>query len=681
MFKAYGGVNKLITSLSKDPHVLGSKLTIKELGEIIKIANDKYYLNNNPIFSDEIYDILKELLEERDPNNELLKTVGSVIKGQKVKLPYWMGSMDKIKPDSDSVSKWLKKYPKGPYVISDKLDGSSGLIYYTRKNVNSDWNVRMFTRGSHDFGRDITHLIEPLMGEKFLTPSKKLVSEIEKFLGDDGSDTNINTIAIRGEIIMTVKNFDKYKDTKKDSRSLVNGLVCRKNWDKDDMKVLKDTDFVVFEIVDPRMKKIKQFEILDKVGFKVPDYKLVSGKNITNENLSNILNKRRAESKYGIDGIIIEDNNINQIPKSKTPDYAFAFKMLLSENIAEVKVLSISWNASKHGVLVPTVHYEPVVMNGVTLKNATGFNAKFIVDNLIGPGAVIKITRSGDVIPHILEVVKSAKEPSLPNVSYSWNSTGVDIILDNIDEDSDVILKKMLNFFTKMEIGNLKEGMLIKFVNSNCGLNNIKDILEADVEKFKCVEGIKEKMAQKIYDNIRGALINPKPEVIMAATTIFGNGFGERRIKPIIDKIDIMDKSIKEADMIEEIIKIEGFQVKTATKFVQNLGKFRAFIKEHPMIPFNLKTGSSAITDEMDIDDSKIINNKLNGEIIVMTGFRDKNLNSRINEFGGNVADSITKKTTIVLTKDITSKSSKIAKAQKMGIKVMTPDDFSKSYL
>ena len=157
-----------------------------------------------------------------------------------------------------------------------------------------------------------------------------------------------------------------------------------------------------------------------------------------------------------------------------------------------------------------------------------------------------------------------------------------------MDEDSDVGLKRMINFFTKMEVGNLKEGMLLKFVNSNCELNNIKEILEADVEKFKCVEGVKDKMAQKIYDNIRSALINPKPEVVMAASNIFGNGFGTRRIKPIIEKIDIMDESISKKDMIEEIMNIEGFQVKTATKFVENLDKFRKFIKEHHMIPFDL---------------------------------------------------------------------------------------------
>ena len=311
-------------------------------------------------------------------------------------------------------------------------------------------------------------------------------------------------------------------------------------------------------------------------------------------------------------------------------------------------------------------------MNGVTMKNATGFNAKYIVDNVIGPGAIIKITRSGDVIPHILETVKPAKEPSLPNASYSWNSTGVDIILDNMDEDSDVGLKRMINFFTKMEVGNLKEGMLLKFVNSNCELNNIKEILEADVEKFKCVEGVKDKMAQKIYDNIRSALINPKPEVVMAASNIFGNGFGTRRIKPIIEKIDIMDESISKKDMIEEIMNIEGFQVKTATKFVENLDKFRKFIKEHHMIPFDLGFG----INKMDYVNEDMVDLKLNGEIIVMTGFRDKNLSAMIKDLGGEVGDNINKKTTIVLAKDISSGSGKIAKAQKLGIKVMTPEEF-----
>ena len=226
-----------------------------------------------------------------------------------------------------------------------------------------------------------------------------------------------------------------------------------------------------------------------------------------------------------------------------------------------------------------------------------------------------------------------------------------------------------------MEVGNLKEGMLLKFVNSNCELNNIKEILEADVEKFKCVEGVKDKMAQKIYDNIRSALINPKPEVVMAASNIFGNGFGTRRIKPIIEKIDIMDESISKKDMIEEIMNIEGFQVKTATKFVENLDKFRKFIKEHHMIPFDLGFNS----DKMDYVNENVADLKLNGEIIVMTGFRDKNLNAMIKDLGGEVGDNINKKTTIVLAKDISSGSSKIAKAQKLGIKVMTPEEFIQS--
>ena len=103
------------------------KLKLNELVKLIKHANIKYYEESESAISDEEYDLLKERLYELSPNHKLLKSVGSKSKKDKVKLPHWMGSMNKYKTQKD-IDKWLIKYDTGSYIISDKLDGMAALL-------------------------------------------------------------------------------------------------------------------------------------------------------------------------------------------------------------------------------------------------------------------------------------------------------------------------------------------------------------------------------------------------------------------------------------------------------------------------------------------------------------------------------------------------------------------------
>lgn len=100
----------------------------------------------------------------------------------------------------------------------------------------------------------------------------------------------------------------------------------------------------------------------------------------------------------------------------------------ISEAI-DVKVLKVDWKPSKNGVLVPIVHFEKVMLLNANIEYVTGYNAKFIVDNIIGPGAEIRIARCSDIIPHIVNVIKPAEEASLPDdLEYKWNDDKINII-------------------------------------------------------------------------------------------------------------------------------------------------------------------------------------------------------------------------------------------------------------
>ena len=92
-----------------------------------------------------------------------------------------------------------------------------------------------------------------------------------------------------------------------------------------------------------------------------------------------------------------------------------------------VKVIDVIWKINKNGFLKPFIEIESIKLNGALIEKISGFNAKFIVDYNIGQNAIIYITRSENIIPHIISVIKGT-EPKMPDVSYKWDEKKIDII-------------------------------------------------------------------------------------------------------------------------------------------------------------------------------------------------------------------------------------------------------------
>ena len=170
-------------------------------------------------------------------------------------------------------------------------------------------------------------------------------------------------------------------------------------------------------------------------------------------------------------GFIVISDDIYPRETSGNPKHAFAFK----NNIMYVQttVKNVLWNPSKHSVLKPQVEIEPVDIGGTTVTFATGHNAKYIVNNKIGPGSVIEITRSGDVIPFITNVIEPGKVV-YPNDKYEWNSTGVDFVL--LEDNPKVISKKLLYFCQTMNFKGIGEATTNKLVEN--GVGNISKLLK-----------------------------------------------------------------------------------------------------------------------------------------------------------------------------------------------------------
>jgi NAD-dependent DNA ligase len=609
----------------------------KQLEEVITLSADAYHNGETPLITDQQYDVLIEKLRLLKPNSKVLKNTGAPIRGKKVSLPYWMGSMDKVKTE-DEVNKWIKDN-KGPYVLSDKLDGASCLL------VKIDGVINMYTRGDGLVGQSIDHLYKMV----------NMYTEMFEKSGDDA--------VIRGELIMSKENFEKWAQEKSDARTTVSGVVNSKPASIDP-DLAADIDFVAYEVLKPELRASEQFDQLEKWGFKVAHH--VAKKTINWETLDNFYKKRRAESEYNIDGIIVTDNAIHIRNKTGNPPYSFAYKG--ETPTANVVVTDVIWDPSKDGLLIPTIQYEPVRLSSGTLTYTAGFNAAYIYNNGIGPGAVIKLVRSGDVIPYILEIVESV-EPSLPeDEEWVWDKNEVNIVLKNPDVHPVVIAKRMLRFVEYVGVENLSEGLITKLVAA--GYDTIDKLVDLTVDDLMEIEGFQKTLAVKIYKNLVNALSGLKLLTLMAASNIFGRGFGERKIKKILDVYpNIVDeyKPAQVANWRQKLNAIDGFDNISTNAFLDKLPEFQKFYKSI----------SKKLVIEPHVNLVKR-GGKFQGQNIVFTGFRNEAWKEFIELEGGKVSTSgPTKNTTLLVFASEDSSSAKFVKAQKLGVKMISKADFA----
>jgi NAD-dependent DNA ligase len=473
-------------------------------------------------------------------------------------------------------------------------------------------------------------------------------------------------VVIRGEFILPKSVFEtKYKSKFANPRNMVAGIVNHKTINN----AIKDLHFVAYELIKPAKKPSEQLAFLETLDVEVVLNKKEARSSLTNELLSSTLIDWRKTYMYEIDGVIVTDDKIYP-HKAGNPEQAFAFKMVLSDQIAEAKVVNVIWTPSKDGYLKPRVQIEPINLGGVKIEYATGFNGSFIEDNKVGVGAVIELIRSGDVIPHIRKVIVPAENPQMPSVPYKWNDTHVDIMLEDLESDETVREKVITGFFRGIGVEGLSSGNVARIIKA--GFETVPEIIKMTKDDLLEVEGFKEKTATKLYDGIREKIDSASLVTIMAASNIFGRGFSEKRLELIMNSYPttLLSKE-SNSHKIAKISAIKGMAEKTAESFVERIPDFIHFIKEAGLVK------KLAPIEKKPVDES----HPLFGKTIVMTGFRDPNLQEEIKNKGAKLGSSVSKTTFVVLVKDKEEDTGKAEEARKLNIPLMTPEEFKEKYL
>ena len=313
------------------------------LFSLIQSSDEDYYNTVNTgqvLLTDNEYDILQDYLKERYPTNPYFTSasVGAApTTTNKTKLPVYMGSMNKIKPsETNAIFNWINIY-KGPYIVSCKLDGVSGL--YVRE---IDGTEKLYTRGDGDYGQNISHLLPYLHLPKV--------------------PINTQRTMVRGEFIIVKNVFkEKYAADYSNARNMTSGIINRNTIDDK----IEDVHFVTYEVIEPVLKPSEQLSFLIVCGYNVVPF--FSLEMISNEILTQMLVQSRNNCCYEIDGLIITDDNIYQ-RKCSNPDYSFAFKMVSTDQIAEATVVDVLWSPSKNGYLKPRIQIKPILIGNVNFE-------------------------------------------------------------------------------------------------------------------------------------------------------------------------------------------------------------------------------------------------------------------------------------------------------------------------
>jgi len=618
--------------------------TIDNIIDILSLADVDYAVDNSFIEDNE-YDALYLIASRLDPANVYFTGVGSEVRGGKIKLPFEMGSLNQV--EIGDIENWVVKnnLEKERVVITDKMDGTSAMLVY-----GEDGKPQIaYSRGNGTEGADITRHIF------------KIENTPQQISGK---------LVVRAEVEMTETSFEFLRDKVtrhssnepyKNARNMVSGLMNRK---ENPAIVYEHLTVVAYEVVGWSEGKTEQLHKLDVEGFDTTHYTTINGAELTDETLAEYLTIRKREIDYAIDGIVIDVDSkekraqMNPTRDTLNPAYSIKYKVADESNLAIATVKGVTWNVSKHGYLKPQVNIDPIELVGVTISNATGFNARFIVDNKIGKGAKVKITRSGDVIPFILEVVEPASKPAFPVGSdFVWNDTGVDLVLINKNDNEEVVINQNIDFFMKIEAPMLKEGTVRKL--HAAGLTAPQDVINADRSVLVSIIG---ENGHKVYDGLQSRLTNiPAYKLLGAFST--ERGLGVRKFKKLQAAFGL-DKLIDGEFNTDEVLKVEGFEEKTAVKVENVIGEFNEF----------LDNIACFYTFEEEVEVAS--GGSMEGQKVVFTGFRDADLQEAVERAGGEMQSGVSGKTTMLVTKDPNSTSGKVQKARDKGVQILGIDEF-----
>lgn len=654
---------------------------ITQLRTELNQHNYNYYVLDNSTISDYEFDIkLKELekLEEEHPQffdaNSPTQRVGGAVTKNFETIPHKnrMYSLDNSYSKEDLLD-WEKRIQKMlgttaiEYTCELKYDGASINLTYE----NGEF-VKAVTRGDGFQGDNVSTNIKTILSIP-LVPNGDFVTNFE----------------MRGEIILPLDGFNKMNEER-----LANGEEAYRNPRntasgslklQDSAEVAKrPLDCLLYQVVTDERKYKTHYESLEharKVGFKVPKT-IVLAKSIDEVfDFVNSWDSKRHDLPYETDGVVIKVNNLQQQEElgytSKAPRWAIAYKFQAEQ--VSTKLNEITYQVGRTGAITPVANLEPVQLAGTVVKRASLHNADQIEKLDIRVNDTVFVEKGGEIIPKIIAVDFSKRLESSTPTEYATHCPECNTELIRTEGDAKhycpnefgcapQITGRIQHFISRkaMNIDGIGAETVELLFKENL-IQNYADLYDLREEQIIPLERMATKSAKNMVMGIDKSKEIPFEKVLYALGIRFVGETVAKKLAKHFKSIDkLMTASFEELIAVDEI----GDRIaESVISFSQDLGNIQ-LINRLKSYGLQLEISAESLENQT---------NKLVGTVFVVSGvfhqMSRNELKKAIEDNGGKVSSSISKKTSYVIAGDNMGPS-KLAKAQDLGIEIISEQKF-----
>lgn len=556
--------------------------------------------------------------------------------GGDVTHPYMVGSLKKVKFGESQLLAWLKKSGCPSSVLAmSKIDGLSFVASY----IDGVY-IKSSTRGDGYTGQDITQKLCWILPSKL---SRKI------------------TFDIRGELTLTGN--DHIKLGFKNRRNGSIGLINRDNADVDELSLLRAYAYQIKSGHMANAPVYDQLVELLELGFSTPEFVPALDISLIPEadlegRLATLLTDLKEREPFSIDGLVLCSMDYI-IEEEFLPEGMIAFKV--NADAVQTTVTDIEWNISKNGLCKPVVLLKSVEIDGTTVSRASGYNAQWLFDNGIGEGAIVGIIKSGDIIPKIIEIYTPAPVVFLgecPSCGTSLDKEGVDLVCNN-DSCGAAGVKEVESLLMKLDVDGAKATTL-----ENWGIRSLDDLLAWTPDQSY-------KSQTNLYSELVAKVFNAPGDRIFAAMLF--DGFGRKMIGRLIEfygsrmEATCAVSEVASDETSEGFALPEGFTSWNITKAA-------------PSWERNLEMLGKICTDPRYTEPAvevKLTGGVLEGKSFLFTGtisMPRKQAEALVTGNGGTIASGVSKTLSCLVAGD--SAGSKLEKARKLGVSVLTEQEF-----
>lgn len=633
---------------------------ISELEGLIKKYQKSYYDGEGDI-SDAEFDALWDELKSLDPSNPLLHKVGADSGNfEKVNHVMPMGSQEKAANPEQFLS-WAQKHIYEEYLVEYKLDGASLELQYQNGIF-----IHAVTRGDGHVGDDITANAIKMNGVR------------KELYGLDGVLIPF-TGGIRGEVIMTHEVHKKFFSDKANCRNAANGLMKRKDGAGSEYLTLVTYDVWSTTGVQPFKDEEDKIHWLENCGFNIVPLYIADSAQAVIDYRAHVMEIRKTLD-YDIDGLVVKERFVNHEDASRDrPDRQIAFKFSLEEAVSILR--RVEWNESG-ATYTPVAIFDPVDLNGTTVKRASLVNPNTIRSLGIKIGSHVIVVKRGEIIPKIESVITSetyeGDDASLQEIDFPTHCAtcgeklvdeGTRLFCPN-KKCSKKVLHQLLKWISVVDIRDLGDTLVRALFNDGV-ISSITDIYKLTEKTltpyFLNEESISREQESKGAKKVVLSIQNHRK--ISLAKFIAGfdiEGIGEVLVEKLISNgFNSLESIINATE--KQIADIYGFADIMAHTLLEGM-------KENFNEMQNLiSSGTISIADEM--ADGLLAGKSFcfTGELVTMKRTQAQNL---VKENGGTVKSSVVKGLSYLVTNDTTSGSAKNVKAAQLGIPVITERQF-----